>query len=274
MPIAKSRGANIYYESAGSGPPVLLISGQGMTLAAWWRTVAELSRSFRVLTFDNRDIGHSSRTAWPYVIAQMADDAVSVLDAAGADCAHVYGMSLGGMVAQELALRHPQRVSALVLGSTTAGGPDAILDPQPLTFFVRVGAMASEEAEWAAVPYNYSRRTRREHGQRIAEDIERRIEHQTDTLAYMHQVAAAATHNAAGRLGLIKAPTLVVQGEEDVVMPPLNGRLLAQGIPGAQLKTWPDAAHLYTTDEPEADRYIGRFLVRHSLGATEQRAAA
>jgi pimeloyl-ACP methyl ester carboxylesterase len=273
MPIAKSRGANLYYETAGSGPPVLLISGQGMTLAAWWRTVGELSRSFRVVTFDNRDIGRSSRTAWPYVVAQMAEDAISVLDAAGVERAHVYGMSLGGMVAQELAIRHSDRVSALVLGSTTAGGPEAIVDPQPLTFFVRVGAMAPEEAEWAAVPYNYSLRTRRERGDRIAEDIARRIEHQTDTLAYLHQVAAAATHNTVGRLGLIKAPTLVVNGEEDIVMPPLNGRLLAQGIPGAQLKTWPDAGHLYTTDEPEADRHIGRFLVSQALGATDLRAA-
>jgi 3-oxoadipate enol-lactonase len=273
MPIAKRRGVNIHYESAGSGPPVLLIAGQGMTLAAWWRTVAELSRSFRVLTFDNRDIGRSSRTAWPYVVAQMAEDAVSVLDSAGAERAHVYGMSLGGMVAQELALRHPERVLALVLGSTTAGGPEAILDPRPLSFFVRAGAMAPEEAEWAAVPYNYSVRTRREHGERIAEDIARRMEHQTDTLAYMHQVAAASTHNAVGRLGSIKAPTLVVQGEEDIVMPPLNGRLLAQGIPGAQLKTWLDAGHLYTTDEPEADRDIARFLLSHPLRATDNRAA-
>jgi pimeloyl-ACP methyl ester carboxylesterase len=274
MPIAKSRATNIYYESAGTGPAVLLISGQGMTLAAWWRTVAELSGTFRVLTFDNRDMGRSSRSAWPYTVAQMAEDAIAVLDAAGVERAHVYGISLGGMVAQELALRHRERVSALVLGSTTAGGPEAILaDPQPLTFFVRAGAMAPEEAEWAAVPYNYSLRTRREHAQRIADDIARRVEHQTDTLAYLHQVTAAATHNAVGRLGSIRAPTLVVQGEEDIVMPPLNGRLLAQGIPGAELKTWPKSGHLYTTDEPEADRYIARFLVRHTLEATEPIAA-
>jgi 3-oxoadipate enol-lactonase len=274
MPIAKSIGAKIYYESAGSGPPVLLISGQGMTLASWWRTVAELSGSFRVLTFDNRDIGRSSRTAWPYVVAQMAEDATAVLDAAGVERAHVYGLSLGGMVAQELALRRPERVMALVLGSTTAGGPEAMLaDPQPLTFFVRAGAMAPEEAEWAAVPYNYSLRTRREHGDRIAEDIARRVDHGTDTLAYLHQVAAAATHNAVGRLGSIRAPTLVVQGEEDIVMPPPNGQLLAQAIPGAELKTWPNAGHLYTTDEPEADRYVRRFLISHSFELAEQLAA-
>jgi pimeloyl-ACP methyl ester carboxylesterase len=245
-----------------------------MTLDSWWRTVPELARSFRVVTFDNRDMGRSSHTPWPYVVAQMADDAIAVMDAAGVERAHVYGMSLGGMVAQEVALRYPGRVGALVLGSTTAGGPAAVLAPPvPLTFFVRVGAMAPEEAEWAAVPYNYGLRTRREHGELIAQDIARRVEHQTDTVAYLHQVAAAATHNAVGRLGAIRAPTLVVAGKEDVVMPPLNGQLLAKAIPGAEFKLWPGAGHLYITDEPEADRYVRRFLLRHTSGAALESAA-
>jgi pimeloyl-ACP methyl ester carboxylesterase len=274
MPVARTGGADLYYESDGSGPAVLLVSGQGMTLTGWWRTAAVLSRSFRVLRYDHRDMGRSSRARWPYLIAQMADDAMAVLDAAGVDQAHVYGISLGGMVAQEIALRYPRRVGALVLGATTAGGPGAILaDPQPLTFFVRVGAMAPEEAEWAAVPYNYGLRTRREHGQRIAEDIARRLEHPTDMLAYLHQVAAAATHNTAGRLRSVAAPTLVVHGENDRVIPSANGRLLAEAIPGAELKVWPGAGHLYTTDEPAADRYVEQFLVRHSAGLVKRSAA-
>jgi pimeloyl-ACP methyl ester carboxylesterase len=130
--------------------------------------------------------------------------------------------------------------------------------------------MAPEEAEWAAVPYNYSLRTRRHHGDRIAEDIAHRVAHQTDTLAYLHQVAAAATHNTAGRLATIQHPTLVVHGEEDLVMPPHNGQMLAQAIPGAELKLWPDAGHMYTTDEPRADRYIRRFLVHHTASETQR----
>jgi pimeloyl-ACP methyl ester carboxylesterase len=267
MPVARNGGADLYWESAGSGPAVLLVSGQGMTLAGWWRTVEVLSRSFRVLTYDHRDMGRSSRTPWPYLVTQMADDARAVLDAAGVEQAHVYGISLGGMVAQEIALRYPRRVEALVLGATTTGGPGAVLaDPQPLTFFVRVGAMAPEEAEWAAVPYNYGVKTRREHGQRIADDIARRLEQPTDMLAYLHQVAAAAAHNTVGRLRTIAIPTLVVHGEDDTVIPSANGRLLAEAIPGAELKLWPGAGHLYTTDEPEADRHVERFLVRHSAG--------
>jgi pimeloyl-ACP methyl ester carboxylesterase len=273
MPIARNGAVELYYESVGTGPAVLLISGQAMTLDAWWRTVPELSGSFRVLTFDHRDVGRSSRWPWPYVVAQMADDAIAVLDAAHVDRAHVYGISLGGMVAQELALRHPERVRSLVLGATTGGGPDAILaKPQPLTFFVRVGAMAPEEAEWAAVPYNYGLRTRREHGERIAEDIAKRVQNQTDTLAYLHQVAAAASHNTVGRLGSIQVPTLVVHGKEDLVMPPRNGEILAKTIRGAEFKLWPGAGHLYVTDEPEADRYIREFLVRHTATLSERRA--
>src|ERR1700756_3977950 len=128
MPIARNGSVDLYYEcTGGDRPVVLLISGQAMTLDAWWRTVPELSTTFRVLTFDNRDIGRSTRWPWPYLVSQMADDAIAVLDDAGVDHAHVYGISLGGMVAQEIALHYPERVGALVLGATTAGGSDATL---------------------------------------------------------------------------------------------------------------------------------------------------
>jgi pimeloyl-ACP methyl ester carboxylesterase len=198
-------------------------------------------------------------------VAQLADDAVAVMDEAGAERAHVYGISLGGMVAQEVALRYPERVQALVLGATTAGGPGTILArPEPLGFFVRAGSMGPEEAEWAAVPYNYGQDTRRHHGERISQDIARRVLDTTDTLAYVQQVAAAASHNAMGRLHAIVAPTLVVHGEDDVVIPPANGRLLAQAIRDAELKLWPGAGHLFMTDEPQADPYIDAFLRRHT----------
>jgi pimeloyl-ACP methyl ester carboxylesterase len=265
-----NRGAfELYYETTGAGPPVLLISGQAMTLATWWRTVPVLSESFRVVTYDHRGIGRSGHSPWAYTVAQMADDAIAVLDGAGAQRAHVCGISLGGMVAQEVALRHPERVQSLVLGATTAGGPGTILArPEPLGFFIRAGAMGHEEVEWAAVPYNYGEATRRRHGNRIAEDIARRVLDTTDALGYVHQVAAAASHNTVGRLCDIKAPTLVVHGERDIVIPPSNGRLLAQAIHGAELKFWPGAGHLFLTDEPQADGHIAEFLRRHTPAAT------
>jgi 3-oxoadipate enol-lactonase len=270
MPYARGGAFRVYYESAGHGPAVLLILGQGMPLESGWRTVERLSQSFRVLAFDQRDIGRSQRSAWPYAIPQMALDAVAVLDAAGESRAHVYGISLGGMVAQELALGHRDRVGALVLGATTPGGALAVPhDAQALTFFARAAAMGREEAEWAAVPYSYSERTRREHGDRIAEDITHRLGNArarplAQTFSYVHQVTAAAAHITLLRLSRIDAPTLVTHGEQDRIQSPENARLLAHAIPGAELRLWPEAAHLYVTDEPEADAEVARFLQRHT----------
>jgi pimeloyl-ACP methyl ester carboxylesterase len=272
MPYARSGALRVHYESTGRGPAVLVVLGQGMPLETGWRTVERLSPSFRVLMFDNRDVGRSDRSPWPYAVAQMARDAIAVLDAANEARAHVYGISLGGMVAQEIALRYRDRVGALVLGATTPGGPLAIpQDPQALTFFARAGAMGREEAEWAAVPYSYGERTRRKHGDRIAEDIACRLGHSpssfagvSETFTYLHQVTAAAAHITFNRLAQIAAPTLVVHGAQDRIQAPGNARILANSIPGAELTLWPEAGHLYVTDEPGADRDVARFLERHA----------
>ena len=265
MPVARNGSVDLYWESTGRGPAVLLLAGQGMTMHGWWATIPVLARSFRVIAFDSRDTGRSSRVTLPYTVAQMAEDALAVLDAAQAERAHVYGISLGGSVAQEMALRHPGRVRALVLGASSPGGLHATLPgPLPLTFFARVGAMGPEEAEWAAVPYTYAEATRRLHGDRIAANIARRVTSPVGTLAYLHQAAAIAAHNTFSRLGQIAAPTLVVHGGQDVVVPPENGRLLAERIPGATLRLWPEAGHLYIIDEPRADHEVAGFLRRNS----------
>jgi pimeloyl-ACP methyl ester carboxylesterase len=267
MPLARNGTVKLHWESSGEGPAVLLIAGQGMTVDGWWTTIPVLARSFRVIAFDNRDTGGSSRSPWPYSVGQMADDAVAVLDDAGERRAHVYGISLGSLVAQELALRHPDRVHALVLGASSAGG-FAAYKPSPSswaqTFLVRAGAMGPEEAEWAAVPYTYAEKTRRLHPERIAADIAHRVGSPPEPLAYMHQAAAVAAHDAYARLNRIAAPTLVVHGEEDVFVPPSNALVLAERIPAAQLRLWPDAGHMYPIDAPEADREIARFLVSQS----------
>jgi pimeloyl-ACP methyl ester carboxylesterase len=267
MPFARNGTVKLHWESSGEGPAVLLVAGQGMTMDGWWATIPVLARSFRVIAFDNRDTGSSSRMPWPYSVAQMARDAVAVLDAAGEQRAHVYGISLGSLVAQEVALRHPDRVQALVLGASSAGG-FAAYKPSPSsfaqTFLVRAGAMGPEEAEWAAVPYTYAEKTRRSHPERIVADIAHRVSSPPEPIAYLHQAAAVATHDAYERLNQMAAPTLIVHGEQDIFVPPANALVLAERIPGAQLQLWPDAGHMYTIDEPQADREIARFLQRHS----------
>jgi pimeloyl-ACP methyl ester carboxylesterase len=220
-----------------------------------------------VIAFDNRDTGRSRRLPWPYTVAHMAQDAVAVLDAAGEQTAHVYGISLGSLVAQEMALRHRDRVQSLVLGASSAGGFAAYKPPPTSfaqTFLVRAGTMGPEEVEWAAVPYTYAEKTRRLHPERIAADISHRLSSPPAPLSYVHQATAVATHDAYERLNRIAAPTLVVHGEQDVFVPPSNALVLAERIPGAQLRLWPDAGHMYIIDEPKADREIAEFLLRHS----------
>jgi 3-oxoadipate enol-lactonase len=253
-----------FEEAGGAGPPVLLIMGLGMNSTGWWRTIPVLAEAgLRVIAFDNRGVGRSERPPGPYTVAEMADDAVAVLDAAGVDRVHVYGISLGGMIAQEVALRHPERVRALVLGATTAGG-DAFVPAAPeIVAFLQLRAqMTAEHAVWASVPINYAPRTRLEGGDRIAQDVARRLRFPVESEYYSAQLAAANGHDA--RVEEIRAPTLVVHGEEDVLIPPVNGERLAAAIPGAELSMWPGAAHLYFTDDPDIDRYVAAWLSERS----------
>jgi pimeloyl-ACP methyl ester carboxylesterase len=262
MSFAERDGVRLYWEQDGSGDPVLLIMGLGMNATGWWRTIPVLAGAgLRVLAFDNRGVGRSDRPPGPYSVPMLADDAVAILDAAGEDRAHVYGISLGGMIAQEVVLRHPERVRALVLGATWGGGDMTVpAGEDTLAFFRRRGEMPAEEAVWASVPYNYSPRTRREHGERIAEDIAQRLRYPVESAPYLAQLEAAMGHDAGSRLPSIAAPTLIVQGEADVMVPPANGERLAAAIPGAEHRTWPDTAHLFFTDEPEVDRYVAEWL--------------
>ena len=252
-------GTQLHYERTGAGAPVLLVMGLGMNATGWWRTIPVLAERLTVVAFDNRGAGRSAVPDGPYSTELLADDAMAVLDAAGIDRAHVYGISLGGMVAQQIALRHPDRVDRLVLGATTAGGEDHVAaDEDVLRLVGARGTLTAEQAVWGSVPINYAQRTRANDGQRIAEDVAQRLRFPITGPGYGAQLAAAMNH--ATDPAAIAVPTLVVHGEEDVLIPPENGRRLAERIPGAKLSLWPETAHLYPTDEPAADLAILDFL--------------
>ena len=179
----------LYWEARGRGAPVLLVHGLGLSGGAWWRTVDALAPRMRVITFDHRGIGRSESWTYAYTTEAMADDAVSILDDLAIERVHLYGFSLGGMVAQQIALRHPARVRSLVLGATHSGGRRAAApDPEVVAFIRRRGTVPSEEAAWASVPYNYGARSRTEHVDRIAEDIERRLRSPFNERAYRAQL--------------------------------------------------------------------------------------
>jgi pimeloyl-ACP methyl ester carboxylesterase len=245
----------------GEGEPVLLIAGLALPGASWWRTSSALTRRFRVLTYDHAGVGRSSSLRAPLSTAGMAADALAVLDAAGVDRAHVYGTSLGGLVAQQLALRRPERVRSLVLGATHTGGRRA----QPperdvISFLRRRPALPPREAAWAFVPYNYGARCRREHLDRIVQDIARRLEFPYAQAAYRAQLYAGATHDASLALRRLATPTLVVHGREDRVIPVRNAALLAGAIPDAELHVLEETGHIYMTEEPAVDATIASFF--------------
>jgi pimeloyl-ACP methyl ester carboxylesterase len=133
-------------------------------------------------------------------------------------------------------------------------------DDETLAFFRRRGEMSAEEAVWASVPYNYGPRTRAERAHLIGEDIVQRLRYPIEPEPYAAQLAAALGHDAHGRLGDVRAPTLVVHGEADRMVAPANARLLADSIRDAELLLLPEAGHLYFTDDPEADQAVARFL--------------
>jgi 3-oxoadipate enol-lactonase len=252
---------SLRWESAGAGHPLLLIMGLGLSGGAWWRSVPPLAKRLRVITYDHRGTGGSTALMYTYTTEAMADDALAVLDGAGVERAHVYGISLGGMVAQQLALRHPERVAGLVLGATHAGGRRAIAaDEEVLSFFRRRSELPAEESAWGSVAYNYSPRARRRMATRIAEDVARRLENPFDEHAYRAQMCAAGLHNCYGRLSRLQHPTLVVHGSADRVIPVENARLMAERIPGAKLRILRDCGHLYPTEAPRVNQAIGDFL--------------
>ena len=251
----------LHWESAGEGEAVLLIAGLGLPGASWWRTVPPLSRRFRVLTYDHSGVGRSASLRAPYTTAAMAADALAVLDAAGVSRAHVYGTSLGGLVAQQLALRRPDRVRSLVLGATHPGGARTQPPERAVMSFLRRRAtLPAREAAWAFVPYNYALRCRRHHLDRIVQDIAHRLEFPYARAAYRAQLFAGATHDAFLALGRLTMPTLVVHGREDRVVPVRNAELLASAIPEAELHLLDATGHIYMTEEPSVDETIASFL--------------
>lgn len=245
---------------AGTGPPVLLLTGVGLTSAVARRSIAALRKRFLVLEPRVGKPGEGDAISVP-----TPEHALALIDAAGADRAHVVGFSFGATIAQEIATRYPKRVRSLILGSSTAGG-ELYVPPAPavLDFVRRLQALPAEEGLWATVPYLYAAGTCRRNAPLIGEDIALRLREPLDPAAYAEQLAAARVHDTVVRLSEIAAPTLVVHGAQDRILPIDNGRRLAAAITGARFMPLAGAAHAFPTDAPKANQAIVSFLVSHS----------
>ena len=253
MPYAQASGARIAYQSQGSaGTPVLLIMGFNMPGRAWRHQIDDLSEGHRVAWFDNRGVGRSVAAPKPFRMAQLADDTASVLDALGWDDAHLVGVSMGGMIAQHVALRHRDRVRSLSLIATHPGGLRAALPPTlGLKRFLRASSGKNQLAavERLLFPDAYLAtwdRTRLREG--MIDDFTPPGPHRFR----MAQLAAIARHNTRNSLKhLAGIPALVIKPTEDILVDPRGSDRLAQGIPGATLLEIPGAGHGLVRQVPE-----------------------
>lgn len=248
MPTAALCDIELYYEERGEGPPLLLVAGIPGTASDWAPLVERLAATRRVIAYDNRGSGGSTVTAGPYTTAQLADDAAALLDRLGIERSDVFGVSLGGMICQELALRHPDRVVGLVLGCTHTGFAHAVQPP------IETGrAFTMQTEDWAKrmralAPLAFARDVDTSLLERFTEKKSRDVQ---DPAGYRAQVDAVLNHDALDRLGAIRAPTLVVTGDDDRIIPGANSEVLAQRISGARLEAIGGAGHLFFLERPE-----------------------
>jgi 3-oxoadipate enol-lactonase len=255
MPTVRAGDINLYYESHGGGEPLLMIMGLGGSALAWDPAlVADLARSFRTIVFDNRGTGRSAQPDEEYSIDGMAADAAALLDALGIHRAHIFGVSMGGMIAQEFALHYPARVQTLTLGCTTAGGKNAVPAPPEAMAILMAPRNGLSDADLIrrAWPINYTAAYLQSHRAELEAGITRVLAHPTPAFAYKRQLASTFKFNTYDRLPEIAAPTLVIAGADDALLPARNSEIIAGRIPGAQLKLIPNASHIFFNQERAA----------------------
>jgi pimeloyl-ACP methyl ester carboxylesterase len=267
MPLVHRDRHFLHYETLGDpkNPPLLLIMGLALSSRGWDRLPELLARHFHVLLFDNRGTGKSARTGRAYHMRDLAADAAAVIEAAGLQSAHVFGISMGGMIAQELALLYPERVRSLALGCTYASWRKSVapgLRAKLDLLLLNLGLVKPKVIGRLLVSREWH-----EQNPRAALEWLRRAEHTTLRFA-LAQLFAVSRHHALPRLAQIRAPTLVITGGSDRLIPPRNSEVLAQRIPGARLVVLPGAGHCFPLEREEEtvralrDHFLSSNLMR------------
>lgn len=261
MPKARIEGVELYYEIHGSGFPLVLIRGLGSNADHWYSQVPPFSLRFRLVIFDNRGIGRSGKPDVRYTIPMMADDTAGLMDALGISKAHILGLSMGGMIAQEFALRYPQMVGGLVLACTHCGGDAAVRPSGICSTFNDLMFSGTQEAVKKAQTCVYAEQTLTEVPEIIQKNREVSQKFPPDTEVLIRQLEAIEHHDTWERLPLIHAPTLVLAGKEDALIPPENSRILAERIPGARLQIIEGGGHLFLVEQEDVfNRTVLDFL--------------
>ncbi|MBI5117322.1 alpha/beta fold hydrolase [Candidatus Poribacteria bacterium] len=250
MPTKFVNGVNIYYEIHGKGEPLALFMGLGGNIALWDVELIEaFGRKFQVIIFDNRGTGRSDKPDEQYTIELFADDSAALLGALGIESAFILGASMGGMTAQEFALKYPSMCRKLILCCTLAGG-DSIVPPTAEAFAIlaSVKDLSPEEGNRAMRPAAFTKQFIEAHWDWLERKLKREIEYPTPPYAFERHLHAAMTFNAYDRLPRISCPTLVMTGIEDILIPAKNSEILAGRIPGAELILFENSAHGFMTE--------------------------
>ena len=260
MTIANVGEIEIDYERSGSGPPLLLIMGMSGTALNWGEPFLEaLRRDFEVIVYDHHGVGASSRLEGPITIVEMAEDTVGLLDALEIDSAHIVGISMGGMIAQELALAHPARVRTLMLGCTYCGGEgSSFMSPELSARLAEARRSGDREralrTAWEANVSAAMVDNQDAFGDYLAVSHRRSV-----ALSVIEaQTQAIRAHDTSARLSGLTMPTLVIHGTADQILPVQNGRLVASHIPGSRLEIFEDVGHLFFWERPDRSAELVR----------------
>jgi pimeloyl-ACP methyl ester carboxylesterase len=269
MPTASVDGRELHYVQRGEGEPLLLIMGMSGNHLHWGEPFLELlARDFALTAYDHRGVGFSARADDPFTIADLASDAIGLMDAIGLESAHVMGISMGGMIAQEIALRSPERVRTLTLGCTYSGGDGSALTSPEIAQRLGAGIMSGDRER--AIRTMFEVNLSPAHcGTDGAWEAFREValENPAALPVIMAQMQAIAGHDTSARLAEITAPTLVIHGDLDEMLPVENGRMVARLIPGARLQTLEGIGHMFFWEEPERSAQLVR---EHALAAAAQ----
>ena len=268
MSYAQVNGINLHYTSQGEGQPLLLIMGLGGSSAAWdLEFVKRMAEDYQVITYDNRGTGQSDKPDEPYSISLFASDAVGLLSALNIPRAHVFGISMGGMIAQEIGIHHPQHVASLTLGCTTPGGKHAVpAPPESMEALKGRPGQTPEDAIRDGWKLSYSEDYIATHQDELEATMSRVLEHSTPFFAYKRHLDATMTLRVYKQLGEISAPTLIATGRDDVLIPAANSELLAREIPNAQLAIFDNAGHGFVSSARDPfTACFKEFLSQHSL---------
>jgi len=252
MPTIRVNDINMYYETFGTGSPLVLIMGLRRNLTWWYRQIPELSRHYRVVAFDNRGAGRSDKPVMEYSISLFADDTAGLMAALGIQKAHILGVSMGGYIAQELALRHPDKVRSLLLGCTSCGGSRTVLMSAERTKkFTANEGLTPVEILRKDMDIYFSDGFIMNHPNEVREFIEISLQYYQPADAFLRQFAACRKHDTADHLGGIRVPVLIATGDDDPLVPWANSMILKELLPDAELSVFRGRRHCFFIEEAE-----------------------